>query len=69
MLEHSARFQDAAQQLNLSPETPEPAHVHRLEAIMAQHSVGDSLTTPAATNRHIIHHLFHEKKNCQYCNT
>jgi hypothetical protein len=64
-LEHGRHFQNAMQQFDLSTVAPEPAHVDRLEVIMAVHMVRDSLTMPAVTksNRHIMHHLFHEDKS------
>jgi hypothetical protein len=62
MLKRGAPFQDAAQELNLSPVAPEPAHVDCLEVIKTAHAAGHflpfNLTTPAGAVSGITHHLF-----------
>jgi hypothetical protein len=61
LLKYNRVFQNAACQGNLSPEAPEPTHVHCLEVIMAVHmtAIPCQLTIPTVVNKpHVVHLLY-----------
>jgi len=64
MLESSTHFQNATQQLDLSPVATEPTHVDRLEVIEVAHRVGNCISaSPCQQLPSIILYICFSKTN------